>query len=53
MELAVRGLPAERSSSCDSLVNKLIEIACKKPALHEHLVSCFKEQGRIDKLALL
>ncbi len=53
IELAVRGLPVDRTTSCDSLMNKLIEVACKKPDLHDHLVNCFREQGRIDKLAIL
>lgn len=53
IELAVRGLAGEKTSSCASLVNRLIETSLRKPALLEHLENCFKEQGCIDKLAIL
>lgn len=53
IELAVRGLATEKASNSASLANKLIETCLRKPALLEHLVSCFKEHGCVDKLALL
>jgi hypothetical protein len=53
IEIAVRGFATEISSSRESLLNQLIEVACRKPSLQEHLISCLMEQGCIDKLGPL